>query len=123
MSNELKSKLSPLAYQVTQEQGTEPPFSGKYDSFDQAGDYACICCDQYLFSSEHKFQSSCGWPAFFDTLAESVEERRDLSHGMVRTEVVCKNCHAHLGHKFPDGPHGTRYCINSVALNFKPKKE
>lgn len=119
MADKLEEKLSPLAWKVTQQQGTEPPFSGKYNDFDESGNYHCICCDSFLFSSDHKFHSGCGWPAFFQAIENSTREQQDLSHGMVRTEILCANCNAHLGHKFPDGPYGTRYCINSVALDFK----
>ncbi|MDH5433250.1 MAG: peptide-methionine (R)-S-oxide reductase MsrB [Gammaproteobacteria bacterium] len=114
-----KNKLSPLAWQVTQEKGTEPPFSGEYDHFFESGKYHCICCDSLLFKSDHKFDSGCGWPAFYQAIEENTIEKEDTSHGMIRTEVLCKNCNAHLGHKFPDGPYGTRYCINSVAMEFK----
>lgn len=116
--NDKKNRLSSLAWKVTQEQGTEPPFSGKYNEFDKLGHYSCICCGQHLFDSEYKFESGCGWPAFFQSIENSIREKPDYSHGMIRTEVTCKSCDAHLGHKFADGPYGTRYCINSVALEF-----
>jgi len=114
--------LSTLAYRVTQQAATEPPFSGKYNDFDQAGRYHCIVCDAHLFDSKTKFNSGCGWPAFFEAIENTTEEREDLSHGMVRTEVLCRTCGAHLGHKFADGPYGIRYCINSVALQFYPQE-
>jgi len=119
MPDQLKQKLSPRAWHITQEQGTEPPFSGKYNQFDQPGRYYCICCHNQLFTSNAKFESSCGWPAFSQALANSTREQKDLSHRMVRVEVSCGQCGAHLGHKFDDGPFGTRYCINSAALKFE----
>ncbi len=118
--NKLKERLSVLAWQVTQEKGTEPPYSGQYNDFNEQGNYYCICCGQHLFYSEHKFDSQCGWPAFHSALESSTREEMDHSHGMTRIEVLCDQCGAHLGHKFPDGPFGTRYCINSVCLRFEP---
>jgi peptide-methionine (R)-S-oxide reductase len=114
----LKEKISATAFEVTQNQATEAPFSGKYNDFTESGDYHCICCDTHLFRSTQKFSSSCGWPAFADALEGAIKETQDLSHNMERIEISCKHCHAHLGHKFNDGPTGTRYCINSESLNF-----
>jgi len=121
-----RAQLTPEQYSVCRLGATEPPFSGALYHNHESGTYTCVACSQPLFSSEAKFDSGSGWPSFDDPIArdeESVEVREDRSHGMVRTEVLCKNCGAHLGHLFPDGPRettGLRYCINSVALGFQP---
>lgn len=121
-----QEKLTPEQYEVVRKKGTEAPFTGKYVDNHETGMYACVACGQPLFSSSAKFDSGSGWPSFDDPVnKEHVELIADTSHGMQRTEVVCKNCGAHLGHVFPDGQKettGMRYCINSCSLNFTLKK-
>jgi peptide-methionine (R)-S-oxide reductase len=117
------SHLNELQHHVTQCGGTEPPFQNVYWNHKEPGVYHCICCHTPLFSSEHKFDSGSGWPSYTQALEqERVKEIQDTSHGMVRTEVRCGTCDAHLGHVFPDGPlpTGMRYCINSASLGFQP---
>ena len=118
---EWKEQLSPQEYYVTREHGTEAPFSGKYNNSKGDGVYRCICCDAPLFQSNKKFDSGTGWPSYFESIEGAITEIKDMSHGMIRTEVRCSQCDAHLGHLFPDGPQptGLRYCINSVCLNLK----
>ena len=113
----------PLAYEVTRQAATERPFTGRYENHWQAGTYACICCGTTLFTSNTKFDAGCGWPSFSQAVPGAIREITDTSHGMVRTENVCANCGAHLGHVFPDGPTetGLRYCMNSASLDFQKK--
>lgn len=116
---ELKQRLTPEEFRVTQQSGTEYPGTGKYNKFYKDGKYRCVVCGEELFTSEMKFPTSCGWPAFKAHVGESIEMLEDNSHGMRRVETRCIKCGAHLGHVFEDGPFGIRYCINSASLSFE----
>ncbi|HZB79832.1 MAG TPA: peptide-methionine (R)-S-oxide reductase MsrB [Nitrososphaera sp.] len=121
-----KKHLTPEQYEVCWNKGTEPPFSGKYHDCKEKGIYKCICCDNSLFTSDTKFDSGTGWPSFSTPINEtSVKEAMDRSYGMIRIEVMCARCGAHLGHVFDDGPKptGLRYCINSLSLSLERKNE
>ena len=116
----LRARLTPEEFQITQEKGTEPAFTGEFHDCKKTGTYECTCCGASLFQSATKYDSGSGWPSFWEPVdASAVRSEKDMSHGMVREEVVCGECGAHLGHVFPDGPQptGLRYCINSASLD------
>lgn len=120
--DEWRKQLSPIQFNILREKGTERPYTGEYDMFFEKGTYFCAACNAELFTSNTKYNSGCGWPAFYEpSVNKNIVEKKDYSHGMVRTEVLCAKCGGHLGHVFNDGPEptGLRYCINSGALLFK----
>jgi len=121
---EWEKKLTPEEFHILREKGTEKPFTGEYDKFDKEGMYKCAACGTELFSSDTKYDSGCGWPAFYEALPDKIEETADNTFGMKRIEITCENCGGHLGHVFNDGPQpsGLRYCVNSISLDFNSEK-
>ena len=122
---EWKKELSPEQYRVLREKATERAFTGEFNLHFEKGVYTCAGCGEPLFTSDTKFNAHCGWPSFYQALdKDKIEEKRDISHGMIRTEIRCAKCGGHLGHVFPDGPKptGLRYCINSVSLGFRKEE-
>jgi peptide-methionine (R)-S-oxide reductase len=120
-----KAELTPEQYYVIRQKGTDRPYTGKYDQFWDAGTYECAACGNELFTSDTKFDAGCGWPSFYEALDKTkITEKKDISHGMVRTEIMCARCGGHLGHVFDDGPRdktGLRYCVNSTSIRFNSK--
>ena len=120
-----KKELSPDQYHILREKGTERPFTGEYNTHYENGIYSCAGCSSELYKSETKFDSGCGWPSFDEEIEGAIERRRDTTHGMIRTEIMCANCGGHLGHVFNDGPTATgiRHCVNSLSLDFKKENK
>lgn len=116
-----RNELTDEQYRILRKKGTEMPHTGKYNLHFESGAYHCAACNQQLFESDSKFESSCGWPSFDDAIPGSITNILDKTHGMIRTEIVCSNCGGHLGHVFNDGPTetGTRFCVNSASVDFK----
>lgn len=124
--NEWRNKLTPIQFNILRQKGTERPFTGEYYNHFESGVYHCAGCDVALFRSDTKFESGCGWPSFFEAATKgSIEYKKDMTYGMIRTEVLCSKCGGHLGHVFDDGPEptGKRYCINSGAITFQSDKD
>jgi len=121
---EYKEKLTPDQYRILREKGTERPFTGEYNTHYDKGVYSCAACGNELFKSDQKFDSGCGWPSFDDEIEGAIERKRDTTHGMMRTEIMCSNCGSHLGHVFNDGPTptGIRHCVNSLSLDFEKEE-
>lgn len=123
--DEWKRELTDEQYYVIRQKGTDRPYTGKYDQHWEAGTYECAACGNELFQSDTKFDAGCGWPSFYEALDKTrIIEKKDISHGMIRTEILCAKCGGHLGHVFDDGPQdktGLRYCVNSTSLQFAPK--
>jgi peptide-methionine (R)-S-oxide reductase len=123
MEEAYRNKLSEAQYKVLREKATEAPYSGKYNLHFEAGIYACGACNTSLFSSIGKYDAGCGWPSFHEPInTDLIATKKDLSLGKERTEILCKNCGSHLGHIFNDGPSGSRYCVNSLSLDFNEKE-
>jgi len=122
---EWRSQLTPEEYYILRRKGTERPFTGKFDHHFNDGTYTCKGCSTPLFLSGTKYNSGCGWPAFYDSIKDTIDTNRDTSQGMVRIEITCKKCGGHLGHVFEDGPNptGLRYCVNSASMGFIPVKK
>lgn len=123
---EWQRELSPVEYRITRQKGTEPAFTGQYWNTKQQGTYVCRCCGTELFTSDTKYDSGSGWPSFYRPVnAGAIDEQEDSTHGMTRTEIICHNCDAHLGHVFEDGPQptGLRYCVNSASLQLKTNEK
>lgn len=122
---EWREELSDEAFRILREKGTEPPFSGKYNTHFEAGKYHCKACDALLFDSKSKFESNCGWPSFDSSVEGAIEYKKDVSFGMQRIEILCSNCGGHIGHIFDDGPTdtGKRYCVNSISINHKNEND
>ena len=122
---EWKQILNAEEYYILREKGTEKPFSGEFNNHFEIGIYVCRACKQELYDSKSKFESSCGWPSYDESKSGAIEFKKDTTHGMIRTEILCSKCGSHQGHIFDDGPtsNGKRYCVNSLSIEFKPNKK